>query len=272
MEQLLPPFLQDYSVPIFGAIGALVIFVAGWVASKWANMILVRILRRAEVDEALTRFLASIGQYVVLAATVIIALGTVGIQTTSLVALLASAGLAVGLALQGSLSNFASGVMILFFRPFTLGDRITVGGETGSVRDIGLFATTLLTPENERIIIPNSQVTGGSIKNYTVEGKLRGSIDVGLAYGTDVGEAIRIMMEVCRTEPLALQDPEPAVVFTGFGASSLDFSVRAWANTADVFPMLHSLRIGLYNGLNENDVEIPFNQIVVHQAAGNTPA
>jgi small conductance mechanosensitive channel len=266
MQDLLPPILQPYADLIVGAVVAVVIFVAGWVTSKWAAFIVARLLKRAQVDEALSRFLAAIGRYVVLAATVIIALGTVGIQTTSLVALLASAGLAVGLALQGSLANFASGVMILFFRPFTLQDRVTVAGATGTVTDIGLFATTLKTPDNERIIIPNSSVTGGSITNFTAEGTLRGTIDVGVAYGTDLDVAIRIMMQVCQEEPLALEDPAPAVVFTGFGASSLDFSVRAWASTADVFSMLHNLRVRLYDALNANGIEIPFNQIVVHQA------
>lgn len=265
MQDLLPPLLQPWSDLIVGAAGAILIFVAGWIASKWAAFIVARLLRRAQVDEALTRFLAAIGRYVVLAATVIVALGTVGIQTTSLVALLASAGLAVGLALQGSLANFASGVMILFFRPFTLEDRVTLAGETGTVTDIGLFATTLKTPNNERIIIPNSSVTGGSITNFTAEGILRGAISIGVAYGTDLDSAIRIMMKACQEEPLALEDPAPAIVFTGFGASSLDFSVRAWAETADIFAMLHGLHVRLYNALNENGIEIPFNQIVVHQ-------
>jgi small conductance mechanosensitive channel len=269
MQELLPVFLQPWADPIFGGAGALLIFVAGWVASKWANLLLARAFRRAEIDEALARFLASIGKYVVLAATVIVALGTVGIQTTGLVALLASAGLAVGLALQGSLSNFAAGVMILLFRPFTLGERITAAGETGSVTDIGLFATTLVTPENERIIIPNASVTSDSIKNYTVEGTRRGAIELGLAYGTDLDQALKIMLKVCEEEPLALADPAPAVVFTGFGASSLDFSVRAWARTADLFPMLHSARVALYKALDEAGIEIPFNQIVVHRAPGD---
>jgi len=266
MQDLLPPLLQPYSNLIVGAIVAALIFLAGWIASKWASLILGRILRRAEVDEALARFLAAIGQYVVLAATLIVALGTVGIQTTSLVTLLASAGLAVGLALQGSLSNFASGVMILFFRPFTLADRVTIAGETGLVSDIGLFATTLITPDNERIIIPNASVTGSSIKNFTVEGTLRGSIAVGIAYGTDVDQAMRLLMKSCQEEGLVLDEPAPVVVFTGFGASSLDFSIRAWARTADVFNMLHNLRVRVYNTLNEGGIEIPFNQIVVRQA------
>ena len=267
MQDLLPPALQPYSNLIINVALALLIFVAGWIASKWASAILARIMRRDNVDEALTRFLASLGQYAVLAATVIVALGTVGVETTSLVALLATAGLAVGLALQGTLSNFAAGVMILLFRPFTIGDRITAGGHTGSVKDIGLFATILLTPENERIIVPNTAVTAGSITNYTVEGTLRGTIDVGISYGSDVTRATEIMLKACTGESRVLEDPAPSVVFGGFGASSLDFVVRPWSKTGEFAAMLHDVRVALYNELNAAGIEIPFNQIVVHRAS-----
>ena len=223
-------------------------------------------MRRNRLDEGLTRFLAALGQYAVLAATAIVALGTVGVETTSLVALLATAALAVGLALQGTLSNFAAGVMILLFRPFTIGDRVMAGGHTGSVKDVCLFATILLTPENERIIIPNSSVMGGSITNYTVEGTLRGTIDVGISYGSDVTSTTEIMIKACANEDLVLEDPAPSVTFVGFGASSLDFFVRPWSKTGDFVPMLHDVRVALYNELNATGIEIPFDQIVVHQA------
>lgn len=267
MENLLPAPLQQYSGLIVNVLIAVVIFVIGWTVSKWSYVIVGRIMRRNNVDEALARFLAALTQYAVLAATIIVALGTVGVETTSLVALLATAGLAVGLALQGTLSNFAAGVMILLFRPFTIGDRITAGGHTGSVKDIGLFATILLTPENERIIVPNSSVTAGSITNYTVEGTLRATIEVGIAYGSDVSRATEVMRKACAGQALVLQDPAPVVTFGGFGASSLDFVVRPWSRTGDFIPMLHDVRVALYNELNAAGIEIPFNQIVVHQAA-----
>ena len=195
MENLLPEQLASFSTLIVDVASAILIFIAGWIVSKWASAGLAGIMRKKSVDEALTRFLASLGQYAVLAATIIVALGTVGVETTGLVALLATAGLAVGLALQGTLSNFAAGVMILLFRPFTIGDKISAGGHTGSVKDIGLFATVLLTPENERIILPNSSITAGSITNFTVEGTLRGTIEVGVAYGCDVAKATGVMVQ-----------------------------------------------------------------------------
>ena len=258
--------LEPYQ-PLLVQIGqAILIFIVGWIISKWVNRLTLKSCRKSKVDEALARFLASIFQYTVLAAALIAALAYVGIQTTSLIAVFASAGLAVGLALQGSLSNFASGVMILFFRPFSLGDKVTAGGETGKVVDIGLFATILLTPDNNKIIIPNSSVTGNTIVNFTVEGTLRGGVDVGVAYGVEVEKVIPVLDKAARETELVLQDPAPAVAFVSLGASSLDFKVLAWCQSGDFIPMQHNLRCSVYKALNEAGVEIPFNQIVVHQA------
>ena len=266
MDNLVPEQLRPFMPLIINIVYAIIIFIIGWSASRWVHVLLLKVLKKSEIDEALARFLASISQYLVLAATVIVALDKVGIETTSLVALLATAGLAIGLALQGSLANFASGVMILFFRPFTLGDRITAGGQTGSVEDIGLFATTVLTPNNERIILPNSSVTDGSIVNHTTRGTLRGNIELGIAYGSDLAQAMEVMLKSCNQVDQVLEDPEPSVFFSGFGASSLDFIVRPWARTSEVGAMLHNVRIALYDNLNAAGIEIPFDQIVVHQA------
>ncbi len=263
MEEKLA-WLEPY---LIGMAKAIIILIVGWVISKWANRFLVGRLKKRNVDLALARFLGNILQYTVLAAAVIASLGTVGVQTTSLVAVFASAGLAIGLALQGSLGNFASGIMILFFRPFNLGDKVEAGGKTGRVQDIGLFATTLLTPDNEKIIIPNSAVTGGSIINYTSEGTLRGCVEVGVAYGADVVEVTRIMESAAKRAELVLKDPKPAIAFVGLGASSLDFKVLTWCKSADYIAMLHNVRHAVYDDLNKGGIEIPFNQIVIHKAA-----
>jgi small conductance mechanosensitive channel len=255
------PFAQDFLL-------AIVIFVIGWLVSKWTNRGVQRALTRGKVDLALARFLGSIAQYTVLVAAVIAALGTVGIETTSVVAVFASAGLAVGLALQGSLSNFASGVMILFFKPFVLDDVITAAGHTGKVVDIGLFATSLNTPDNMKIIIPNSALTGGSIVNITTMGTRRGTVEVGVAYGLEL-EKVQAVLEKAAAKPgLVLQDPAPSVAFVGLGASSLDFAVMTWCRSADYLAMLHAVRCEVYDELNAAGIEIPFNQIVVHQAEG----
>jgi small conductance mechanosensitive channel len=202
----------------------------------------------------------------VLAAAVIAALGKVGVQSTSLVAILGAAGLAVGFALQGSLSNFAAGVMMLVFRPIDIGQRVTVAGHTGGVQEIGLFATTLRTPDNETIIIPNSMITADAIINYAMRGNVRANVSIGVAYGTDLAKAMDVIQKACAASDLVLDDPAPDVAFAGFGASSLDLLARPWSLPDDFPSMQHNVRINIYNALEEAGIEIPFDQIVVHQA------
>jgi small conductance mechanosensitive channel len=266
IKSLLPDSLDVHAGLISGAVMALLVLIAGWIASKWAHRLVSNVLQRRKLDEALGRFLAALTQYAILAAFVIAALEHVGIASTSLVAIFASAGLAVGLALQGSLGNFASGVMILFFRPFTLRDRIKAGGEVGVVQDIGLFATTLLTPHNETIIVPNSAVTGGVITNFTKLGTLRGDIAVGVAYGEDIGKVMQVLLEAAGGAELVLEDPAPAVAFVDMAASSLNFSVMCWAKTEDYLGMLHNVRQACYEALNAAGIDIPFDQLVIHKA------
>jgi small conductance mechanosensitive channel len=178
----------------------------------------------------------------------------------------ASAGLAIGLALQGSLANFAAGVMILFFRPFSLGDKITAGGHTGVVAEIGLFATTFDTPNVEKIIIPNSAITGGPIVNITTMGVIRGTVSVGVGYGESIHKSLEVIQKAAASAACVKQDPAPAVAFTNFGASSLDIDVHCHCDAADYLDMLHNVRVAVYDALNAEGIEIPFNQIVVHQA------
>lgn len=245
---------------------ALVIFVVGWILSKWANRIALRAFRTAKLDEALARFFASMVQWGLLALAAITALGKAGIETTSIAAVIAAAGLAVGLALQGSLSNFASGVLLLIFRPFTIGDKITTAGHNGTVEDIGLFAVTLSTPANERIIIPNASVTGDSIINHTATGRIRTTIAAGVAYGADIDEVCKILLKAAEDADLVLDDPEPGVAFLDMAASSLNFGLHCWAEPAHFVDMQHNVRREIYNKLNEAGIEIPFDQIVVHKA------
>ena len=247
---------------------AVVIFAIGWVASKWVNRRVFLIAQKRSRDAMLGKFLASIAQWAVVAAAAIAALGRVGIETASLVALLASAGVAIGLALQGNLSNFASGVMILIFRPLEIGDVVQVGGFIGKVDDIGIFASTLVTAENNTVIVPNSQITGGVLTNFTRRGSRRASVDVGVAYGTDLAQARDVLMKAAQACPFALEDPAPAIVFMNLGASSLDFSVRVWAKNDDFMAMQDDVRSRVYDDLNAAGIDIPFAQIVVHPAPG----
>ncbi len=241
----------------------ILIFIVGSTVSKWAQKLVVKAVQARGLDLALGKFFGAMTRYAVLAAAVITALGQVGIQTTSLMAIFASAGLAVGLALQGSLANFAAGVMILFFRPFDLLDVITAAGTTGRVKDIGLFATTLATPDHKIHVIPNSAVTGGTIVNLSKEGRIRGSVDIGVAYGSDVREVMQVCLAAAAKSPHVMQDPAPAMAFVGMGASSLDFQVHCFTTPDALLDMLHDVRTNCYDALNANGISIPFQTVTI---------
>lgn len=245
---------------------ALVIFAVGWWAAKLAYAQTVKFAQKRTKDTMLARFLASLAQWSVVAAAAIAALARVGIETTSLVALLASAGVAIGLALQGNLSNFASGVLLLVFRPLDIGEFVEAGGHSGTVEDIGIFSTKLITLANNTVIMPNSAITAGALVNYSRRPTRRASIDVGVAYGADLDEVQRVLLEATKECEMVLDDPAPAVVCTGLGASSVDFQVRCYCNAPDFVAMSSEMTKRVYNALNAANIEIPFNQIVVHQA------
>jgi small conductance mechanosensitive channel len=245
----IPDTVRPY-LPLFkGILLALAILIVGWIASKWASALVRRAFSHRKLDQALAGFVASMVQYTVLAVAVITALGAVGLQTTTLVAVFASAGLAIGLALQGSLGNFASGVMILLFRPFTIGDKVTAATHTGVVSDIGLFATTLVTADNETIIIANSAVTGASITNFTKRGTLRGQIPVVVAFGTDTHHAVAILEKAAKRAGLVLANPAVAVALTGLGPRGLELTVMPWANVGDYLGMLDNVRHAIVEDL-----------------------
>ncbi len=257
----------DAYMPLVFNLGyGLFILIIGWAVAKRINRVILTGLRGAKIDEALCRFLSSMAQYCVLAAVVIAALNRLGFQTTSLVALLASAGLAISLALQGSLSSFAAGVMILFFRPFTLGDYVQLSGHHGLIDDIGLFQTTLACFEGETVIIPNSAIMTAPIINYSTRGVRRATITVGVAYGVDVPTTIEKLKAAANSVETGLQDPPLFLQFFELGASSLDFRVGLWCHAQDFGATITALRTAIYNELNNAGIEIPFQQIVVHQA------
>ncbi|MEE9383746.1 MAG: mechanosensitive ion channel domain-containing protein [Nannocystaceae bacterium] len=267
MEQFqLPETLALYAPVIKNGAVALLIMVLGWFVAKWSCALTLKGFRKRKMDEAVARFLAALVQYGLLAAAVITALGTAGVETTSFVALLGTLGLAIGLALQGSLSHFASGVMLLVYRPFTVGDTVIVAGSMGVVQEVGLFATTLISPDNETIIVPNGAVSSGTVVNLTARGSRRGAVDVGVAYGAEIGHVVKVLKEAAKRADLVLLDPEPVVAFGGFGASALDFKVLVWSAAPDYLPMLHNVREQVYLALNEGGIDIPFQQIVVRQA------
>jgi small conductance mechanosensitive channel len=252
---------------ITGVCYALGIFIVGWLVSKWIAGMVRRVLKARGVDPSLVGFLSALVQWFVLAAVAVSALGKLGIQTTSLVALVGAGGLAIGLALQGSLGNFAAGVMILLFRPFVVGHKITAAGHTGVVEDVGLFASTLSTPNSDTIIIPNAEIMSSSIVNHAVQGHYRCNVAIGVAYGTDYEQAERVIIDAMKKLEVVLEDPAPSVALSGFGASSVDLQARPWCHPDNVPSCEHQTRIAIYKALDEAGIEIPFDQVVVHKAA-----
>jgi len=255
--------VNQYALPVLGAV---VILIIGWVVAGWVRKLVVGRLEKAGVDKAISHFLGRMSRLGIIVLTLLACATTIGIEVTSFVAVLASAAFAVGLALQGTLSHFAAGVMLLIFRPFTVGDFVNAGGETGSVHNIDLFATTLTSLDNRRITIPNSAIWGNTITNFGAMGTRRADIDVGVAYGADLKQVEEVCRKAAESVETVLDDPAIGFAFTEMAASSLNFKLMVWCNASDYLPTLHNVRSAVYNALNDADIEIPFNQIVVHQA------
>ncbi|WP_437963409.1 mechanosensitive ion channel family protein [Sorangium sp. So ce260] len=251
---------------------AIAILVAGWLASKWAYRIAVKTLASTHLDQALVRFLASMLRYIVLAATFIASMETVGIHTTSLVAVVASAGLAVGLALQGSLSNFASGVLILFFKHFQLGDKVAIGDHKGIVEDIGLFNTTLVSTDNEKIVLPNASVTNGPIVNYSDRGLLRGAVTVTVEGRLrDLGPAMEALVRAGKRAGGMAQEPAPTVFLTDMEDGSLDLTLTAWYSAVEEDGSMHNLRVAVLEELDAAGVKLMNRtQLILHQRSKMT--
>ena len=249
-------------------VGAVVILIIGWIGAGWAARMTGRALGRFEkVDVTLARFFQSIVRYLVLILTVLAVLSQFGVQTASLITVLGAAGLAIGLALQGTLSNVAAGVMLLMFRPFKIGDYVEVGGVSGTVGAITLFVTEMDSPDNIHIVVPNSQVWGAAVKNYSHNPTRRCDIAVGIAYEDDIGMAIAAITSVIEADDRAFTDPAPLVAVTDLGDSSVNFTVRAWCNASDRWPMMLDLTKNIKERLDQEGITIPYPQRTVHMAS-----
>jgi small conductance mechanosensitive channel len=243
---------------------ALVIFVIG----KWIVGLITKVIRkafdRAEVDQTLSGFLCKIAQILMLAVVFMAALERLGVRTTSLVAILGAAGLAVGLALQGSLGNFAAGVMVIIFRPFKVGDFVEAGGTKGIVEHISIFNTNLRTPQNQVVIVPNSQVTGGTIVNYSVKETRRIDLTMGVGYDDDLKLAKDTIWKVLNNDERVLKDPEAIVGVMNLGESSVDIIVWFWVKSPDFLKTKLDLTELLKTELEAAGCSIPYPQRDVH--------
>lgn len=245
-------------------VGVLVALFIARVIAAWAKRTLIRGLEARRFDETLTKFFGNTARYGILTGAVLGCLGVFGIETTSFAAVIAAMGLAVGLAFQGTLSNFAAGVMLLVFRPFKVGDLVTVDGTTGVVAELELFSTELTTPDNRRMIIPNSSIFGSKIENLTHHDTRRVDIDVGADYGADI-DATRAALEAALPSVAGvLTEPAPQVFLASLGASSVDWQVRVWCATEAYWDVHQATVRATKLALDGASIGIPFPQLDVH--------
>ncbi|WP_298444856.1 mechanosensitive ion channel domain-containing protein [uncultured Ferrimonas sp.] len=243
---------------------ALVIFVIGrWVAKILANVVRTLLTKRG-LDITVVGFMGNIVSAVVTVMTLIAVLGQLGVQTASLVAVLGAAGLAVGLALQGSLSNFASGVLLVAFRPCKAGDYIEAAGVAGTVEEISIFSTTLVTPDNKRITCPNSSIMDGVIVNYSAKDTRRVDMTVGVAYDADLQQVKQVLNKVVAANELVLAEPGVTIEVAELADSSVNFVVRPWVRTADYWTVYFGLQAAMKLELDKAGIGIPFPQMDLH--------
>lgn len=253
--------LLDYGIKI---LVALAIFIIGkWLARKIANGF-EKLFEKRNFDSAISSFFSSLIYAGLLVFVIIAAISHLGFNTTSLVAILGAAGLAIGLSLQGSLSNFASGVLIVTFKPFRSGDFVEAGGVAGVVKEIQIFSTMLTTPDNKRVIVPNSAITGGPITNYSAMKTRRVDLVIGVGYNADLKITKTLLSDLVNNHPLVLKSPEPVVAVSELADSSVNFVVRPWVKTADYWAAYFELLEQIKIALDDAGIEIPFPQMSVH--------
>ena len=255
LEQAVPALMN-----ILAGIGTLII--GFWLSGRAAKFIRVQTGKISRVDPTLTPILASIARYAGLILTFVVALGQFGIQTTSIIAVLGAAGLAIGLALQGTLSNVAAGIMLLLLRPFGVGDWIEANGISGTVREIGLFATQIDTFENVYISVPNSSIWSSIIVNHSRHDVRRMDIDIGIGYESDLDVAEQALMTLCADERI-LKTPAPVFLVVAYGDSAITVRLRLYAKYSDYFQLNWDLNRQLKGALDTHNIEIPFPQLVV---------
>jgi small conductance mechanosensitive channel len=253
--------VAQYGLQVLGALATLVIGI--WIAKLLAKS-LGKVLNKREVDPTLVKFLVSLVKIGLITFVIISAAAQIGIQTASFVAIIGAAGLAIGFALQGSLSNLAAGVMLIIFKPVKVGDYIEGGGAAGSVEAVGIFITTLLTPDNKVVYIPNSTLTGGNITNYSAKDTRRVDMVFGIGYSDDIDKAKKVINEVLSADARVLKEPAPQIVVSELADSSVNFNVRPWVKTADYWGLYFDTTETIKKKFDEQNISIPFPQRDVH--------
>jgi small conductance mechanosensitive channel len=253
--------LTLYGIKVIAAIAILVI--GNWIA-KIFRKVVNNVMKKREVDPTLGTFAASLTYYALIAFVVLAALSQLGIQTTSFIAVIGAAGLAIGLALQGSLANFAAGFLMIIFRPFKVGDYIEGAGTAGTVEQIQIFTTQLQTPDNKTVIIPNASLTSNNIVNYSTKGTRRVDLVFGISYDDDIDKAKQILQEIIDTDDRVLKDPAPVIALAELADSSVNFYVRPWTKASDYWSFLFDTTEKVKKRFDAEGISIPFPQRDVH--------
>ncbi len=266
---MLVVLLTDYGLDV---VGGIVILILGWTVAGWSRRAVDRGLGRIEQIEATLRnFLASAVRYVILTLTVLAVLSQFGVQTASLITVFGAASLAIGLALQGTLQNVAAGVMLLFFRPFRIGDYVEAGGKAGTVTAIDLFLTEFATPDNVRILVPNAQIWGNPVVNYSHHKTRRLDLTVGVDYGDEIDTAFATIRSVIAADARVHADPEPLVAAAELADSSVNLVIRVWCDADVYWPLKFDLMKAIKEALDKAGISIPFPQRVVHVVGAREP-
>ncbi len=258
-------YLDEYVIPFAIDLAvAIVIFIVGKIVVNIIVNTIGKLLAKSNYDAMLVDFLKSIVRAILMLFVIIAALNQLGVDTTSLAAILAAAGLAIGLSLQGSLSNFAAGVLLLVFRPFKAGDFVDAGGAMGTIKSIGIFTTEMITPDNKQIIVPNGSIYSGNITNFSAKDTRRVDMVFGIGYDDDLRKAKAILEEMVANDERVLADPAPQVAVSELGDSSVNFVVRPWVNASDYWGLKFGFTEAVKLRFDEEGISIPYPQMDVH--------
>ncbi len=259
----LSPYLLPFGLRV---IGAIVLVIIGLRIASWLGTLVRKQAEKSpQIDSTLGNFFASLVRWAVITAVAIAALQVFGVQATSFVAVLGALTLAIGLSMQGALGNIASGVMIMVFRPYKLGDYIEAAGVAGTVKDISLFQTIMATPDNIKVLVPNSQAIDGVIKNFSGFDRRRADVTFGIDYDDDMDRAIAIIREIIDADPRILKDPEPFVRVVNLGESSVDIASRSWVMSADYWPVRFDITQKVKAAFDREGISIPYPHRTVVQ-------
>lgn len=253
--------IQSYGLPL---IWAIIVFVVGRIAARIISNVVVKMMQKSKVDETLVKFTKTVVYVALMIFVILAALGKLGIETTSFAAILAAAGLAIGLSLQGTLGNFASGFMLILFRPFKVGDFVEAGGVSGIIEEIQIFSTKLRSGDNKEITVPNGQIVGTTITNYSAKETRRVDMVVGVSYSDDLKKVRAVLEDILNNDERILKDPAPTIGVSELADSSVNFVVRPWVKSADYWSVLFDTQETVKVRFDDEGISIPFPQHDLH--------